>query len=155
LQVRGQPRTGSGSLRPDPIREGIVELALLGHPGLDARLVPGDSAAVLGKRPAVDRSARSHSKLGGGYFEPYPLARRGQDAFPQPLRRAVFPPVNHVVAPVGTVQPAPFRVPLKHQLFGRITRFYVDMSEETVSTPKLELAPRVVEEALGKRVCTD
>ena len=128
--------------------ERIKKLPVLRGLGRDAGLVPVDRAAVLGERPAVDDRARLELELGDRHFQPHPLLRGRQVADPEPLGRAVGTPVDHVLAPVRAVRPAPLRVPLEHQLRGRIRRVDINISKQRVAGADLELAPGVVEEPL-------
>ena len=94
-------------------------------------IVPGLSLSL-----ATGTSSRTHFSDGG------------QVADSQPLGRAVLAPVDHVLAPVRAVAPASARVPLQHQLPGRIERVDINISKQRVARADLELASGVVEEPL-------
>ena len=139
LEVIGQSGSANGALGSDPGAERVVELSLLRSPGLDAGSVPVNRAVKLGEGPAFDLRSRLEPEPRDRHLQPHPFARGWQFADPEPLGRAVPAPVDSIFTPVGSMRPVPARVPLEHQLLGRLERVDIDISKECIAFAELEL----------------
>src|SRR5262249_40990493 len=88
FEVFWQACAGTGTLGTDPSIDRVINLALLGSPGLDPGFVPVNCAVILRECPAVDHRSGLQLEARRRYLEPDPFARRGQIADPQPLGSA-------------------------------------------------------------------